>query len=148
MFKKADFPDCFPDNFIDKLNELKVDVEKDEQDVYRIGKNGENNRQAFKSTYEEFLDGEITDKDFDKEDILINFSTSCNRKKARIKGILKLCLKRHPRAVMLRGKTVLKCGPSQLTKKRVPARRNDGHIDWWLYKDSKPQDYFQISEEG
>lgn len=85
MFKKADFPDCFPDNFIDKLNELKVDVEKDEQDVYRIGKNGENNRQAFKSTYEEFLDGEITDKDFDKEDILIISPPPATEKRQELK---------------------------------------------------------------
>ncbi len=33
-------------------------------------------------------------------------------------------------------------------KKRIPERRNDGHVDWWLYKDSNPQDFFEIYTEG
>lgn len=145
MDNKEDFPACFPDDFFEKLSQIKVETEA--LDVYRVGKNGENNREAFKSTYEEYIAGEITDKDLDPNDPLINYSTSCNYKRAKIRGILKMCLKRHTRAKLLKGKTEITCGPSQITKNRCPERKSDGHVDWWLYKESSPQEYFEICEE-
>ena len=73
---------------------------------------------------QEYIAGEITDKDLDPNDPLINYSTSCNYKRAKIRGILKMCLKRHPRAKLLKGKTEITCGPSQITKNRCPERKS------------------------
>lgn len=145
MYTKAYFPECFPDNFVGELK--KIETEEKVLNVFRVSKNGKNDRAAFKSTYEEYIAGEITDKDLDPKDFLINYSTSCNYKKGRIRGILKMCMKRNPKALILEGSAIHECGPSQITKKRIPERRNDGHVDWWLYKDSNPQDFFEIYTE-
>lgn len=58
-----------------------------------------------------------------------------------------MCLKRNPRALILEERALHKFGSSQITKKRIPERKNDGHVDWGLYKDSNPQDFFEIHIE-
>lgn len=138
------FPDCFPDRFVTELNI--VEVETEEIEVFRVSDSGQNDKDAFKSTYEKYIDKEITDKDLSETDFLTNFSTSCNYKKNKIRGVLKNCLKREPKACILTGHAVHRCGPSQITSKRTKSKSN-GHVDWWLFKECEPQEHFSVYQE-
>ena len=40
-----------------------------------------------------------------------------------------------------KGQTEGSCGPSQLTSERE--ERTDTHVEWWLYQDSEPQNFFR-----
>lgn len=146
VYTKEMFPDCFPDNFVTELNVIEDDIELEELEVFRVSDNGQNDKLAFKSTYEKYVDGEITDKDLSATDFLTNFSTSCNYKKNKIRGILRNCLKREPKACILTGHAVHECGPSQVTSKRMKCKSN-GHVDWWLFKESMPQQHFEVYED-
>lgn len=138
---KNRFPECFPDNFYSEI--LPSNLPDEEYNVYRVSKNGNTDNNAFISTYEEYLNGEITDKDIDLDNPS-TYSTSCNKSKSRIKGILKLALKHgHPKPIILEGVTKRQCGPSQVSRDRDKFAAR-GHVDWWIFKNSKPEDSFKI----
>ena len=84
MDYRENFPECFPDNFfilMEKLDIIHNEKRLDEDTVvYRIAKNGELNKQTFFSSYEEYENGLVTDKDIDRDD-LSTYSTSFDIKK-------------------------------------------------------------------
>ncbi len=50
-------------------------------------------------------------------------------------------MRHHPKASIAKGETEGSCGPCQLTSEREP--RTDTHVDWWVYEESEPQEYFK-----
>lgn len=69
------------------------------------------------------------------------YSTSCNLKYEEAEYVLKLMMKHRPQAFIAKGITEKSCGPCQLTAERE--KRDDTHVDWWIYKDSIPQIHFK-----
>ena len=50
-------------------------------------------------------------------------------------------MRHHPKAIIAKGQTEGSRGPSQLTSERE--ERTDTHVDWWVYQDSEPQNFFR-----
>lgn len=138
------FPDCFPTDFIECI--LPKEAKDTKFDVYRIIKFGKIDRQAFLSTAEEVYLGlrPVGKKDNTKDPSY--YSTSCSLKIEDLCKLLKLTMKREPRAFIAKGVTEPSCGVSQLTEERTGDKSN--HVDWWIYKDASPEKYFEeVSNE-
>lgn len=139
-----EYPDCFPEDFEKRILPVKP---KDSRnlEVYRIIKSGIINNGAFLSTYEEIvlkLTPMRKNIDFNNP---ITYSTSCNLSIEETNYILKILMRNPPKAIIAKGKTVVECGPSQVTKERE-SLREDQHVDWWIYKNTNPEEYFDEVE--
>lgn len=69
------------------------------------------------------------------------YSTSCNMEYSEAEYMLKVFMRHYPRPFIAEGVTEATCGPNQLTSERE--ERDDTHVDWWIYKDANPQNYFR-----
>ena len=69
------------------------------------------------------------------------YSTSCNMDYSEAQYTLDMFMRHHPKAIIAKGQTEGSCGPSQLTSERE--ERTDTHVDWWVYQDSEPQNFFR-----
>ena len=135
-----EFPPCFPENFEKEI--LPVLAKKQILNVYRIMKSGKIERDSFLSTYEEIERGLIPPKkeiNLQEPDI---YSTSCNLEYSDAEYLLSIFMRHHPKPIIAKGQTNPNCGPSQITKERK--QRDDSHVDWWIYEQSNPQDYFEM----
>lgn len=133
------FPDYFPENFEAEI--LPKDAEYDSLEVFRILINGRLDTQAFESTYKGVLDGSVKRK-VDLSDSG-TYSTSCFYDREDVDYLLEMTFKKnHPAAKIAKGVTEASCGPHQITKKRDPSVTTS-HVDWWIYKDVEPQNYFK-----
>lgn len=134
------YPDCFPDNFEEDI--LPKGAKCENKSVYRIIKYGKIDRDAFISTYEEVQRGF---RPMPKRGMDLNnpgtYSTSCNIEYSEAEYMLKVFMRHYPKPFIAKGNTNVECGPCQLTSERE--ERDDTHVDWWIYKDSNPQDYFE-----
>lgn len=130
------YPDCFPDNFDREI--LPKEVKYENKPVYRIIKYGTINRDAFISSYEEVLKGL---RPAPKIGIDLGdpgtYSTSCNMKYSEAEYMLNVFMRHY----IAKGITECRCVPCQLTSERE--ERSDTHVDWWIYKDANPQNYFE-----
>lgn len=141
------YPRCFPDNFEEKI--LPKGAKKEDKHVYRIIKYGTINRDSFISTYEEIQKGLIP---MPKKGLNLadpgTYSTSCNIEYSEAEYILDVFMRHHPKAFIAEGETKAFCGPCQLTSERE--NREGTHVDWWIYDDAKPHEYFTevIQDEG
>lgn len=140
------YPKCFPENFESDI--LPKKAKKENKSVYRIIKYGTINRDSFISTFEEIERGLIPPKKrINKNDPGI-YSTSCNIEYSDAEYVLSIFMrKHHPQAFIARGVTEGTCGPSQLTSEREE-NREDTHVDWWVYEESKPHIYFKAEGEN
>ena len=132
------FPECFPGNFEKEI--LPKAAKEENKSVYRVIKYGTINRDSFISTYEEIQRGLIPPKRKMNSNDPGLYSTSCNIEYTEAEYALNLFMRHHPKAFIAKGQTERTCGLCQLTSERE--RRNDTHVDWWIYKDSEPQEYF------
>lgn len=142
----------FPDYFSDKAREQIVAWGKEESvPVYRVGKYGNNDETAFLNYYEEVQRGlkvvrnkEQTMKRY-REDFN-SLSVSCYEEKSDIEEYYKVTLKEsHPERILLFGRTESQAGLSSRTKERKTNYTNS-HVDWWLYDDAEPWEYFKVEE--
>ncbi len=134
------YPSCFPKDFETAILPTIDDIRSIE--VYRVIKSGTIHRNDFLSTYEEVILNLIPKpKNYDERDPG-TYSTSCYMDSKEIEYFLKLIMKHHPPAVIAQGKTEVKCGPSQITKERNPAKK-DTHVDWWIFEAATPELYFR-----
>lgn len=104
-------------------------------------KSGTIDREGFISTYEEIQRGLIPPKKklrWNRPEI---YSTSCNMDYSEAQYALDMFMRHHPKAIIAKGQTEGSCGPSQLTSERE--ERTDTHVDWWVYQDSEPQNFFR-----
>lgn len=128
------FPSFFPENIIPE------DAEYREEKVYRICRWGKIDKDAFISTYEEYIRGNIQNKDLDLSDPgTYSTSTFFNKRDAR--GILKCITRYKPAAIVALGKTNPEYGPIQVTKNRTGQKNS--HVDWWLFEQADPSDEFE-----
>ena len=132
------YPKCFPENF--EADILPKGAKKENKAVYRVIKYGAINRESFIGTYEEMKRGLIPwKKRLDLKNPGI-YSTSCNIDYSEAEYALNMFMRHHPKVFIAKGETEGKCGPCQLTSERE--KRNDTHVDWWIYDAAVPQDYF------
>ena len=134
------YPKCFPNNFETEI--LPAEARKENKAVYRIIKYGHIERDNFISTYEEIQKGLMPPP---KRKLNLNdpgvYSTSCNIEYSEAEYWLNVFMRHHPKAFIASGETEASCGPCQLTSERE--KRNDTHVDWWIYDESEPQNYFK-----
>lgn len=136
------YPACFPSHF--ETDILPKEAKEENKSVYRVMKYGEMNREGFISTYEEIKRGLIPPrKRMNPEDPGI-YSTSCNMEYSEAEYAVNLFMRHHPEAFIAKGETEGSCGPCQLTAEREP--RKDTHVDWWVYEEAMPQNYFEKLE--
>lgn len=138
------YPECFPLNFETEI--LPKGAREHNKSVYRIIKCGTINRDSFISTFEEMQRGLIPRKKrLNLKDPGI-YSTSCNMEYSEAKHALDLFMRHYPKPIIAKGETEAACGPSQLTSERE--KRTDTHVDWWIYEDVEPQQYFsEVKDE-
>lgn len=138
------FPKCFPSNFETEI--LPKGAREHNKAVYRIIKCGIINKDSFISTFEEIQRGLIPRK----KRLNLNdpgiYSTSCNIEYAEAQHVLDVFMRHYPKPIIAKGETEAVCGPSQLTSERE--ERTDTHVDWWIYEDVEPQQYFsEVKDE-
>lgn len=139
MKKMKKFPACFPDDF--EATILPAGAKEENKSVYRVMKFGSINRTGFIGTYEEMQRGLIPKK----KKINLNdpgiYSTSCNIEYSEAEFALNVFMRHYPNPFIVKGETIGTCGPCQLTSDRE--ERNDTHVDWWVYENTDPQNYFK-----
>lgn len=135
------FPDCFPYNFVSEI--LPKEAREEDRCVYRISKSGIKCREDFLSTFEEIKMGRIPHKKNINEKDPGMYSTSCFSDKKDAEYILKMLMRHNPPAILLYGTAKGDFGPSQVTSERDSSKDSKSHIDWWIYKNTDPQNYFE-----
>mgnify|MGYP003097664552 FL=1 len=139
MERTKRYPECFPGNFETEI--LPKGAKEESRPVYRVMKSGTIDREGFISTYAEIQRGLIPPKKklrWNRPEI---YSTSCNMDYSEAQYTLDMFMRHHPKAIIAKGQTEGSCGPSQLTSERE--ERTDTHVDWWVYQDSEPQNFFR-----
>lgn len=132
------YPSCFPKNFEKEI--LPEGAKEESKTVYRVIKSGTIDRDSFIGTYEEIQRGLIPPKKrMNLKDPGL-YSTSCNIKYSDAEYALNMFMRHYPRPLIAKGETKEICGPCQLTSERE--KRNDTHVDWWIYEEGKPEMYF------
>lgn len=140
---KKEFPDFFPKD----IKELIKKAGGKEQKIvaYRLCRNGKVNRDAFISSYEYnkyvIKKPPYTNRDLFYSSDLGVYSTSCFEEYIYIKRVKNCLAKYTPEQIIAKGIIHPSCGPCS-----SPSIKNK-HIDWWLYKDSNPEDYFEEYKE-
>lgn len=139
------YPSCFPKNFTTDI--LPDSIHMEDKFVYRVMKKGFIDREGFISTCEEVVRGLRPHNWRDDPADPSYYSTSCNEELKDAMRVVSLLSGNHPKSIVVQG--VIKaneCGPWQLTEERT-GKKEDSHIDWWVYEDSNPEKYFsEISE--
>lgn len=131
----------FP-NFFSNFD-LPEGAKKQEIEVYRMCLTGIINREAFYGSYEAHMKGisynkNITENSTDPGD----YSTSCFEDEKDAKRFKKLFSRHKPELIVAKGSTNKECGPCQRTKDRDSKVKNS-HVDWWIYENANPQQYFK-----
>lgn len=137
--KMKKYPECFPKDF--ETDILPEEAKEENKSVYRVIKYGEINRESFISTYEEIQRKLIPPKRKMKLKDPGIYSTSCNIEYSEVEYALNMFMRHHPKVFIAKGETEGSCGPCQLTSERE--KRNDTHVDWWIYEESEPHLYFE-----
>lgn len=137
---KKTFP-CYRDSYgtilFNQSMLPKEAIQQDFDEVFRLCLNGEVNHDAFLCTYLDPFNNRDKSKELDN---CSTFSTSCKKKYNGIRR-LKVCMqKNHPKAVVAKGRISADSGYSYYKKK-------EDHIDWWIFEEEKPEEYFFIYEE-
>lgn len=140
---KNKFPNYIPINLLE--NELD-NIKETEMEVYRVCKYGYIDK-SFITTYEEDL--LETNNNIDKHDKndIGTYSMSCYQKQKdarRIFNMFKKFDEYKDTICMSKGITKNEIGIISATKNRT--KKKDSHIDFWLYKDTKPIKYFSITK--
>ena len=145
---KSQFPEYFS---AEALQKILLYGRAEEINVYRVGKYGHNDNKAFLNYYDEVLLGL---KPIRKKEAALkkyrhsigNLSISCYEDFDDIKDYYMLTLKDdYPKRILLRGKTSGECGLSCRTRSRDENCSNS-HVDWWLYQDASPWQFFHEVE--
>ncbi len=148
------FPDDYPKDLYERV--VADGAGKNEYDVYRVAELGENNRDAFLSSYtEQKLKNSINNRDVylamkqkENEYDIGLFSTSCFETIKQAKKILKLKERHVAGPCILFGRIMPETGLSMKTENSKSGRKaRRGHIDWWIYKDVDPSKNFSEVEE-
>lgn len=132
------FPECFPSDFESRI--LPEEAKEENRAVYRVMKYGKIDKDGFISTFEEIKFGLRPQGKLDLNDPGL-YSTSCYENRGDLDYFLSISMRKNPSAFIVKGETERSCGPCQLTKERKKCK--DSHVDWWIYKESNPEQYFE-----
>lgn len=143
---------CFPDYFAETaIAGISLWGKAENIPVFRVAKYGKKDRSAFLNYYDEVLEGlkvvRKREKYLEKcrEDI-DRLSVSCYEKKEDIEEYYQITLKEsYPERILLKGTTAMSCGLSSRTRERKETC-TDSHVDWWLYEDVAPYEWFRQEE--
>lgn len=111
--------------------------------VYRVGKYGNNDKNAFLNYYEEVVEGLKVVRNKEKylekcRHDIDRLSVSCYENIEDIEDYYKLTLKdTYPQRILLQGETQKEHGLSGRTKERKSSCVSS-HVDWWLFDKAKP----------
>lgn len=137
---KKTFP-CYrnaADEVIFDLNKLPDNAKQQNiEEVYRVRKKGKIDADAFCSTYEERkhnIDLDLNDPS--------SFSTSCFEKLRDAKQLYNCIKKRTPNPVIAKGHITYDSGFS-LREKDKSVHKKGSHVDWWIFCEEHPEDYFE-----
>ena len=152
-----EFPEGYPVNLLTLI--IEDGAEDKAINVFRVCRTGKVNRDAFLSTFQDAQkkasnntneNTTIVNRDvaiFDTSKIDIgDFSTSCFDDLMPVRRIINNMQKSTPQQIIAKGITSPDCGLSMKTlnsKSKRSKRRNDPHVDWWIYKDATPEIYFK-----
>lgn len=140
------FPIYRDNNNIVIFDKTKLPEKAKQQDifpVYRICIEGKINAEAFMSTYV----ANYHNKDLDINDSS-TFSTSCFYKIKDAQKLLICVKKRAPTPVIAQGEITSDSGYS-LKDKDINPKCKKSHINWWIFEDEHPENYFFLyKQEG
>lgn len=161
MYDKR-FPDNYPKNLMNLI--LEAGAKEQSMNVYRVCTKGKVNRDAFNSSFvDKLLRNQNTvnrdalqnkvNRDFDITiDEIEEYSTSCYEKLKDIKNTLRMMQKHYPEPIVAKGVTKSCCGPSIRSKElsviNIKRKHIKSHVDWWIYDNTNPQDYFSEIKIG
>ena len=146
------FPDVYPEDLLERIIEDGAE-ENVMENVYRIANYGNNDRDAFLSTFLTQINAGLHN---DRDSYVLSslgqidigqYSTSLSISKKRAKRILKMIERKYGGPILLKGTIHPEYGLSMLTKDSKSNRTCDkDHIDWWLYDNADPSAHFKIIE--
>lgn len=120
--------------------QLPEGAKEEEIEVYRVCLTGKVEPDSFLNSYE---DAKLKIRDLDLNEVG-SYSLSCYEDIKDIRKMLKFFTKRTPGVpVVAQGLTESCCGVVQRTIERIKLKSGKSHIDWWLYEDAKPHNYFK-----
>ncbi len=133
---KRIFPDYF-DRF-----ELPSGARDEYIKVYRACRTGKCDRGSFLNSFEE---NGFKPNPLIPEDDPGQYSLSTYEKPKEVKRFASISSEVKPPYKIAVGTTNPVHGPTQRTKERIKTKSS--HVDWWLYKDAKPQECFDIIDD-
>ena len=143
------FPESYPKNLLELI--VEDGAEANEIVVFRICRNGVVNRDSFVSTVQDPYQG-IKNKNLVNRDLVLSnndnidishYSTSCFEELSDVNRIFGAMQKTTPKQIIAKGITDPSCGLSLRSKMSRSRKKNKGsHVDWWIYKDANPEDFF------
>lgn len=116
-------------------------------EVYRFCFYGDINRDAFRGSYEDCIIKKVISNKNITEDSTDpgHYSTSCFESIKDARRMKRLFTRRYPDTIVAKGITSKDCGPCQRTTERLPDKKGS-HVDWWIYENSNPENYFEKIE--
>lgn len=146
------FPDSYPKDLLQRIIDDGADNNTFEN-VYRIANYGQNNRDAFLSTFLTNIKDESNENIRDayiasniNYDIGL-YGTSIVDTKHKALRTLNLLERKYDGPILLKGNILPEYGMSMYTKdSKSRESHNAHHIDWWIYKDADPSSHFSIEE--
>lgn len=128
--------------------EMPDDATNEEIEVYRVCKYGVINREAFVGSYEEYnIIGDQSNINVPIDsNVPGHYGTSCYEKERDGKRFLSCCTKHEPAAILAKGITEKSCGLARRTPKEPGHKGKKSHVDWWIYENASPQNYFSKCE--
>lgn len=147
------FPESYPSDLMQRIIEDGA-AENIIENVYRIANYGENNRDAFLSTFLTNIkdSGNTNIRDayiFSQENYDIGmYGTSLSSNEKKAKRTLSLLERKYNGPILLIGTILPEYGMSIFSKNSKTRKSySKYHIDWWIYKDKDPSKHFKVLEE-
>lgn len=127
----GEFPDEYPEDLLDRI----LDEGGDYLTIYayRVAPYGYDSADSYLSTI--FNDKKRgVKRNLDRNNITIYSTSFCSTKEAAI-SLKGSCFRREPKAEIAEGEIKPELGPSRIDD-------NSTHINWWLFKNARPWEYF------
>lgn len=129
------FPEYFPDYIVPAA------AKEQRIEVYRACRTGKAERDSFLNTYEE--NGCKVRADLQPDDPQA-YSLSVFTNPKKLNYILAIHADCKPPWTLAHGYTTVEDGVSCETRKWKKMKKNNYHVDWWLYQGAEPWEAFEV----
>jgi len=135
VMRMGEFPEGYPDDLLDRIRYEGGEFASPH--VYRVAPYGYNHPDSYLST---ILNDKLrkVNKNRNPYD-LSTYSTSCCMTKEAAENLKGIHFRKVPGCEIAEGDILPSFGPCRINKKTE-------HVDWWLFKDATPWEYFVRSE--